>query len=168
MTPTTLTTLVRKAVIGSGRDLPVLTRSLAEEQENQESGPIKLLATIMWTFASIGLFLAMIGIYGIVTFSVEQRTREIGIRIAIGATPTDVVRTLMKAGMRLTAIGMAVGIAVALPEARLISTFVIGSMATYAMTALWVTAIFGAVATLACYVPARRSSKMDPVVALRS
>ena len=115
----------------------------------------------------IAVFLAAVGLYGVVAYSVSQRTQEIGVRMAIGARPGDVLRMVVGGGLKLALIGVAIGIAVTLAVAQVIATmlFVVTPFdpASYALTSLALLAI----AALACYVPARRAMRVDPLVALR-
>jgi putative ABC transport system permease protein len=118
-------------------------------------------------FAGMAVLLAAIGIYGVMSYFVSQRTHEIGVRLALGASPSDVLSLVGKLGLRLTLIGVAIGAALALGLTRLIAGFLFGvrpgDPATYIAVAVGLVGI----ALLACYVPARRASKVDPMVALR-
>jgi putative ABC transport system permease protein len=115
----------------------------------------------------LALLLAGIGIYGMVHFAVAQRTREIGVRIAIGARPRDVLTNVIADGMRLPLIGFAVGLAVAFVVTRVMSHFLFGVAASDPLTYALVAATLVITAIVACYVPARRAENIDVVVALR-
>jgi putative ABC transport system permease protein len=128
---------------------------------------IRVLALIFAAFAGCALVLALIGIYGVISYSVAQRTRELGIRMALGATTPDVLRTVLRRGVQLTAVGLAIGLVAAVLLSRAMSGALRGlapvSVATYAAA----TITFAAVALLAAYLPARRAARVDPMVALR-
>jgi putative ABC transport system permease protein len=124
----------------------------------------------MLLFALLGglaLALATVGVYGVVAYSVSQRTHEIGVRMAIGATPADVVRMVLSEGGRLAVIGVAVGSALALAGARAIRGLLFNVSATDPLTFLTVAAGLLTVALLASYIPARRATRVDPMIALR-
>ena len=118
-------------------------------------------------FALVALFLAAVGLYGVVSYTVGQRTQEIGLRMAIGAAPSQVLRMVVGGGMKLAIIGVAVGIAASLALANLVASLLFGvtpfDPVSYAATA----SILLAVAALACFVPARRAMRVDPIIALR-
>ncbi len=122
---------------------------------------------LLGVFALIALFLAAIGLYGVVAYTVSQRTQEIGVRMAIGAQRGDVLRLIVGGGMKLALVGVAAGLASALALARLVSTMLFEvtpfDPPSYAVTAV----VLLAVAALACYMPARRAMRVDPLTALR-
>jgi putative ABC transport system permease protein len=123
---------------------------------------------LLTLFAGIAVFLAAVGLYGVVAYTVTQRTQEIGVRMAIGAQRADVLRMVVGDGLKLATIGVVLGIGAALALARVIKSMLFGvtqfDAASYAVTA----AALLAVAALACYVPARRAMRVDPLVALRA
>jgi putative ABC transport system permease protein len=136
----------------------IVARSIAPQRFN------------MWliaAFAGVGLALAAVGIYGVMSYSVAQRTNELGIRIALGAQTIDVVKLIVRKGITLALIGIAIGLAGAFGLTRLMASLLFGVTPTDAVTFVSVTIGLFAVALLACYIPARRATKVDPLVALR-
>ena len=122
---------------------------------------------LIGSFAVLALLLAMIGLYGIISYSVSQRTREIGIRVALGAQERDLLRLVMGAGARLTAIGVAIGVAAALGLTQLMGSILYGVKAADPLTFACVAIVLTLVALAACYIPARRAMRVDPMDALR-
>jgi putative ABC transport system permease protein len=166
--PLPLITSVQSAVqsidpnvaLGSPRTMQdIVARSLSKR---------KFTMTLLTIFAGLAVTLASIGLYGVMSYSVSQRTREIGIRMAVGAQRTDVLKLIVQQGMILTALGVAIGLIASFGLTRLMSTLLYGVSATDAITFIGVSTLLGAVSLLACWVPARRASGVDPVVALRS
>ena len=122
---------------------------------------------LLGIFAAVALVLAAVGIYGLIAYSVTQRTQELGIRIALGAQRRDVLRHVLGQGTRLTLLGVTVGVLAGLGFARLLSTLLFGVSATDPLTFACVAALLGLVGLAACYIPARRATRVDPIVALR-
>ncbi|MGZ4985794.1 MAG: FtsX-like permease family protein, partial [Chthoniobacterales bacterium] len=128
----------------------------------------KFTMTLLTIFAGIAVALASIGLYGVMSYSVSQRTREIGIRMALGAQRADVLRLVVRQGMLLTLVGVALGLGGSLGLTRLISSLLFGVSATDIGTFGAVSTLLLLIALLACWLPARRASGVDPMVALRT
>ena len=123
---------------------------------------------LLGSFAAGALLLSAIGLYGVIAFAVTQRTREIGIRIALGAQYTSILRLVMQQGMLLTGIGLVIGIVATLALGRVMGSLLYGITPTDPATLLAVSLFLAAVALLAMYFPARRAATLDPMVALRT
>jgi putative ABC transport system permease protein len=159
---------VQKEILAVDRQLPVAkTQSMEQVIENSiaRQNFNMLLLTI---FGAIALLLAAIGIYGLMSYSVEQATHDIGVRLALGAARRDILAWVVGRGMMLAGLGLVVGVAAAFATARLLSRMLFGVKSTDPGTYLAVAASLGLVALLACYVPARRATRVDPLIALRS
>jgi putative ABC transport system permease protein len=124
-------------------------------------------ALLLGVFGALALLLAGVGLYGVMSFSVTQRTREIGVRMALGASRRAVLLLALGEGMKLVTVGVAFGLAVAVAVAQWLSSFLYGVSAIDVVTFAGVPALLAAVALLACWIPARRATKVDPLVALR-
>ncbi|HEY0380187.1 MAG TPA: ABC transporter permease [Pyrinomonadaceae bacterium] len=165
--PTPLTQALRSAVQEIDRDQPLYEvhtmNALVAESVSRQRFSMTLLAL----FAGLALMLASVGIFGVMSFLVTQRTHEIGIRMALGAQRRDVLKMIVGQGMKLTLVGVALGLAAAFALTRLMSSLLYGVSATDPLTFAGVSLLLAAVALLACYVPARRAMRVDPMVALR-
>ena len=130
--------------------------------------PTRFTLLLIAVFAVVALLLASVGLYGVVSYSVRQRTNELGIRLALGAQEGTLVRSIVGDGLVLTGIGLFVGLALAVPTSRLLSTILFGVRPTDIATYVVVSLTLAAVALLATYLPARAVGKLDPVRALRA
>ena len=136
----------------------VLSRSLALRN---------FMRMLLSVFASLALLLANVGIYGVISYAVSQRTRELGVRMALGARPIDVLRLILGEGLKLVCVGVVLGITSALALTRLLASLLYGVSATDPLIFVGVTALLIGVALAACLLPARRAMCVDPIVALR-
>jgi predicted permease len=158
---------VRRAVAQLDARMPVFGVMVAEENLSLAYLGPRVAAGVATTFGVLALALATIGLYGVMAYAVSQRTREIGIRIALGAQVRDVLRLIVTQGMRMVLIGLALGLAGALALTRLLASLLFGVGATDPVTFVGVAVLLLAVAFAACYVPARRAARVDPLAALR-
>jgi len=168
MDPESLTNTLRRTVSEIDKDVPVYrTRTLTDYMSQSVAQP-RLNAMLVGLFALIALLLAAAGIFGVMSYSVTQRTQEIGIRLALGAQRYDVLRLIVLQGMRFVGIGLVLGLIGVFASTRLLQSLLFGIGATDLRTMLIVSAILTAVAFLACLLPARRATLVDPVKALRA
>jgi ABC-type antimicrobial peptide transport system permease subunit len=123
---------------------------------------------LLATFAAVALTLGAVGVYGVVAYAVERRTREIGVRMALGARASDVLAMVLREGGTLTGIGIALGLSGALGTSRVLSGFLFGVTTTDPLVFVSVPAVLALVAVGACVIPARRAARVDPVTAIRS
>jgi predicted permease len=165
--PRSLLDAIRREVRQLDANLPVYDAKTMREHLRLALFPLRTGAWVTGGFALLALFLAGLGIYGVMSYAVNQRTRELGIRMALGAQGGDVLRLVIRHGMLLTLIGLALGLAGALALTRLMASVLVGVTATDAVTFVGVTLLLALVILLACYVPARRATKVDPIIALR-
>jgi putative ABC transport system permease protein len=129
--------------------------------------PARIAATLLGAFALLGLVLAAVGIYGLISYAVSRRTQELGVRMALGARKRDVLRLVIGQGMRPALLGVLLGWPAAFALTRLMKSMLFGVSATDPLTYIAVAALLTAVALLACYLPARRATQVDPITALR-
>ncbi len=129
--------------------------------------PARVAAVLLSSFGLLALLLAAIGIFGVMSYAVTQRTREIGIRMALGAPPGGIFKLVVGQGMKLTALGLTIGLACAFAGTWLMSSFLYGVSALDVVTFSGVSLLLALVALLACYIPGRRATKVDPMIALR-
>src|SRR6202140_3741120 len=164
---TNLAVSVKAALAEIDPNQPVTNIMTMEDVLADSLGGYRFYLELLGIFAGVAVLLAAVGIYGVMSYSVSERTHEIGIRMALGARQTDVLSLVAKLGLKLTSIGVAIGVALALGVTRLISTFLFGVKPSDPLTYVAVALGLGAIALLACYIPARRAVKVDPLVALR-
>jgi macrolide transport system ATP-binding/permease protein len=165
--PSGMISSVRSAVQSLDENMPLFDVKTMSDHMRLSLFPARVAAAILGGFGLLALILAAIGIYGVTAYSVAQRTREIGIRMALGANWASVSRMIVGQGLRLAAIGLAIGLTVALVLTRLMSDLLFGVSPTDPVTYAAILIILGGVAVAACLVPARRAAKVDPMIALR-
>jgi putative ABC transport system permease protein len=158
---------LRGVIRSVDKNEPISSVSTMEQLISQSVAGPRFRTLLLGIFAGLAFLLAVVGIYGIISYSVSQRTHEFGVRMALGAERHDVVRLVVGQGMRQTLIGVAVGLLAALGLTRLLASFLYSVRPTDPVTFLVVSAVMLVVALLASYIPARRATKVDPMVALR-
>lgn len=165
--PIALVPALRNAVLTIDPNQPIANINTMDKVVDDSIAQPRLSMTLMGLFGVLALILAAVGIYGLLSYEVTQRTQEMGIRIALGAQVTDVLRLVLKQGMMLILLGEVLGLIGAVVLTRLIRSLLFGVTPTDATTFIGVSAVLAVVALLACYFPARRATKVDPLVALR-
>jgi putative ABC transport system permease protein len=165
--PSQLISSMRAAVKEIDPDQPIYNPRTMDEIRAESVAPERLNLTLLSLFAGIALVLAIVGIYGVMSYSVTQRTHEIGIRMAIGARPRDVFAMILGHGMKLTIIGVVIGLVLAFVLTRLMETMLFGVAPTDATTYTAISVLLVSVALLACYLPGRRATKVEPTISLR-
>jgi predicted permease len=161
---------IRNVVYGTGKDQPIFSVQTLQQIASDSMASQRLPMTLLGAFAVLALLLASVGIYGVISYSVSRRTREVGIRIAVGAERCDVLRMIIGQGLRLVVAGVLIGTGFAFLLARLVSAFsrlLYGVRANDPVTFMAVLFLLVGVSVLACYFPARRASRLDPVAALK-
>jgi putative ABC transport system permease protein len=165
--PMQLANAVRAAVWSVDPEQPVWKIRTQQSLVERSKGMPRFLAQLMGGYAGLALLLAAVGLYGVTSYSVTQRTREIGLRMALGAEPGDVLRIVLRRGLKLATIGLAIGLVGALALGRVLRTLLYATSPADPVTLVAVAAVLLAVAGLASYLPARRATRVDPTVALR-
>jgi predicted permease len=165
--PATIISELRDAVHQTDASLPLVNLKTQAEQTSDSLAFPRLVTRLTSVFGLLALILAMIGLYGTMAYSVTRKTHEIGIRMALGATPLDVLGMVIRHGLRLTIIGVTIGVVAALGVTRLVRSMIYGVTPYDPLTFVAVAAILSFVAVAACYIPARRAMRVDPMVALR-
>ena len=166
--PESLFAAVRSEVQALDPTLPLFEVKTLTDHLRLALFPARIAAMVLGVFGLVALLLSAIGIYGITSYAVAQRTHEIGIRLALGAQWGDVLRLVLNHGLKLTLIGSAIGLVGAYLATRAITSVLYGVSATDPLTFISVSVLLITVALVACYVPARRATKVDPLVALRN
>jgi putative ABC transport system permease protein len=165
--PLLLAESVRHQIWSVDKQQPVADVMPLERLVGENLAPRRMQASLLGGFAGLALLLASIGIYAVLSFVVTQRTQEIGVRMALGAHSRDVLRMVFSHGLKLFAVGAVLGLAAALALSRTMGYLLYGVSASDPLSFLTVTVALGLVTLLACYIPARRAMRVDPLVALR-
>jgi putative ABC transport system permease protein len=166
--PAAMVGTLRNEMNEVNNSVPVFSVQVMSELIADQLAIDRMIAVLLSVFGGVALSLAAIGIYGVMGYAVAQRTREIGIRVALGAERSDIMRLIVRRGVMLTLIGAGIGLALALALTRALKSLLFGVSATDPLTFSAIVTLLFAVALLACYFPARRATKVDPVVALRN
>jgi putative ABC transport system permease protein len=165
--PENMVAAVRNELRAIDPNIPLSAFSTMPQLISRSVAPRRFSMLLLAVFATVALVLATVGIYGVMSYSVTQRTREIGIRMALGAERSDVLRLVLKGGIALALVGVGAGLVGAFLLTRWMTTLLFGVTPTDAATFLLVSIGLIAVAFVACLVPARRATKVDPLIALR-
>jgi putative ABC transport system permease protein len=166
--PMTLAAAARREIQTIDKDQPVADVRTMQSWIDELTARSRFGTLLLTIFAALALVLAAIGIYGVMSYSVTQRTHELGIRIALGAQTRDVLKLILGRGFALTLIGVALGLAASFALTRVMSSLLFGVSATDPVTFVGLSILLIAVALVACYIPTRRAMKVDPMVALRN
>jgi predicted permease len=165
--PLSLVPALRGVVHAVDPDEPLSNIATMDEQLGEETGTRGLAMTLLTSFAALALLLAAVGLYGVLAYFVTQHVPEIGVRLALGAQPSDILALVLRKGMALALGGVAIGLVASFALTRLMSGLLFGVGATDPLTFVGVSLLLIVVALVACYVPARRATRVDPLVALR-
>lgn len=165
--PLAISRSVREAVWALDKDLPIPKMETMEQVLSEQVAQRRLNMLLLGLFAALALILAAVGIYGVMNYAVTQRTNEIGIRLALGAQSRDVLRLIVGQGMKLAVAGVGIGLIATFAITRLMAGLLFGVSTTDPLTFTAIAILLAIVALLACYIPARRATKVDPMIALR-
>ncbi|HSB12045.1 MAG TPA: FtsX-like permease family protein, partial [Blastocatellia bacterium] len=165
--PMRLVPAIREVVRAADPDQPVSNVATMDELLTRETGSRRLGMILLSAYAGLALLLASLGIYGVLSYLVVQQTSELGVRMALGATQGEILALVMKRGMSWALIGVAIGAVAAFGLTRLMASLLFGIGATDPLTFSSIAVLLVVVAFLACYLPARRATRVDPIVALR-
>jgi ABC-type antimicrobial peptide transport system permease subunit len=166
--PAALLGTLRNEVLAVNKNVPVFAVQTMTEQIAGQLAVDRMIAVLLSIFGGVALLLAAIGIYGVMAYAVAQRTREIGIRLALGAERSDILTMIVRRGLTLALVGAGIGLALAFSLTRVVKTLLFGISATDPLTFSAISILLVAVALLASYFPARRATKVDPMSALRN
>ena len=166
--PVALVDGARRAIAQVDAAQPVFEIASLRRVLNERTISLQYIAAVMTAFAALALLLALLGLYAVMTFMVSQRSREIGVRIALGATRSDVTRLTMSQAARLTGVGVAIGLVLAVALGRAMEAGLLGIVSSDIRSTLGLAVLLAATSLLASYLPARRAASVDPIVALRS
>jgi putative ABC transport system permease protein len=166
--PTTLEEPIRQSVAAVDRDQAVTDLKTIEQLESEDVATDRLRSILLTAFAAIAALLTALGIYGVIAFGVVQRTREIGIRAALGARASNLLRLVLGQAALTILLGLAIGVAAALAASRVMATFLFGVGPSDPWTFAGVAGLLAIVAAAACYLPARQAISVDPLVALKT
>jgi putative ABC transport system permease protein len=165
--PAALANTVEQAIHAIDKNLPVFSIWTMDQLLGNSLAQRRLIMVLLASLAALALLLAAVGIYGVVAYSVRQRTHELGLRMALGAQARDVLRLILAQGVKLTLLGIGLGLAAAFALTRWLESLLFGVRPTDALTFAAIALLLLLVALLACWIPARRATKVDPLVALR-
>jgi putative ABC transport system permease protein len=165
--PMSVVPAVRNAVLSLDQEQPVNRIRTMGEMVSQTYGAIRFPMSMLWIFSVLALVLSAVGVFGVMSYTVSRRTREMAIRMALGASRREVLRLILREGLGVTLLGVAVGLAGALVVSRVMAGYVYGITSTDPLTFAVACLLLTAAALLASYIPARRAARVDPMVALR-
>lgn len=166
--PLDLTSAVRNAVLSVDPDQPIYNVMTMEQRLADSLAPRRFQTFLFGLFAAVALVIAMVGVYGVLSYLVSQRLHEVGIRLALGAQPLDVLKLILRQGMGVILIGVVIGLAASFGLTRIMKSLLFGVSATDPTTFAAIALLLAAVALGACYLPARRATKVDPMIVLKS
>jgi len=161
------TSSIRNLIKTVGPDLSVVNVKMMDDVLSESLSSQRFSVTLLTLFTGLALGLAVVGVYGVMAYTVSQRTREIGLRIALGAQPRTMMMLVISQGLKLALMGVAAGIIASLAATRLLTSLLFNVSPRDPSIALMVATILTSVALLACYIPARRAMRVDPMIALR-
>jgi putative ABC transport system permease protein len=164
---TSLAPAIRREMTDLDKEQPVDQMGSMEQTFSDQFAEPRFQSLLMGAFAGLALILAVVGIYGVNAYAVTQRRRELGVRIALGARPSDVLRETLGEGLKLSAVGIVLGVAGAYALSSLFRSVLVGAAGINTLTLLGAAGVLAAVALIACYLPARRAIRIDPAAALR-